>query len=139
MPRIRIDADGRSRPVNLELTNRLAAELRNGRESGQPRIYEEVLPSAQIRVTVIWDEWDKLSFDERTEIILRAYEQAESPDFRNQIALANGLTVPEAHAAGMLPVQIITALRSTVPVTFDECWEAMLAEGASRLYGPGVL
>jgi hypothetical protein len=44
------------------------------------------------------------------------YEQAEGAAYRDRIALASGLTVPEAHAAGMLPYQIIAALRKNDPV-----------------------
>jgi hypothetical protein len=87
-------------------------------------------------VTVIWDEWDRLPLEDRTAAILRAYEQAEGRDYRGRIALASGLTVPEAHAAGMLPFQIIAALRKTNPVTIEQCREAMIAQGASMLLDP---
>ncbi len=39
----------------------------------------------------------------------------------------------------MFPYQVGTALRKGDPVTFEDCQNAMLAEGASRLFGPGVL
>ena len=35
----------------------------------------------------------------------------------------------------MLPFQIITALRSTDPVTLEQCRQAMIEEGASHLLG----
>ena len=65
--------------------------------------------------------------------ILRAYELADGVNARDKIALASGLTVPEAIAAGMLPFQILTGLRKTDPVSFDEVREAMLEQGASTL------
>src|SRR5438445_1935220 len=67
--------------------------------------------------------------------MLRAYEQAEGRDYRDRIALASGLTVPEAHAAGMLPYQVIAAVRKGDPVTADQCRKALIEEGASVLFG----
>jgi hypothetical protein len=122
--------------MNGSLASRLADELRSNRESGQPVIYEQLFPSDRLRITVIWDEWDHLLPEERTEVILRAYDQAEGPGYRDRIALASGLTIPEAHAAGMLPVQIIAALRSGDPVTSEQCRQAMIEEGASTLLAP---
>lgn len=135
MPRIKTGVDESPRRADGSLANRLANELRSGRESGQPIVYEQVFPSDRLRITVIWDEWDRLPFEERTDVILRAYDQAEGRGYRDRIALASGLTVPEAHAAGMLPVQVITALRRGDPVTLEECRQAMIEEGASKLLG----
>jgi len=66
-------------------------------------------------------------------VILRAYDLAEGSGYRQRIALASGLTVPEAYAAGMLPFQIIPALRRGDPVTAEQCRQAMIEEGASTL------
>lgn len=115
--------------------DRLARELKNDSQSGQPIIYEHEFPTGKLRVNVIWDEWDRLTHEERTGVILRAYDVAESGS-RERVALASGLTVPEAHAAGMLPYQIITALRSGDPVKHEDCQEAMIHEGGSILLDP---
>jgi hypothetical protein len=123
------------RPVG-DLAAQLADELRNSRESGQPMIEEQEFPTGKLRVTVIWDVWDRLSLEDRTATVFRAYELAEGPQYSQRIALASGLTVPEAHAAGMLPYQIIPALREGDPVTVDECRQAMIQEGASTLVEP---
>jgi hypothetical protein len=138
MPRRSIGID-EAAPSNPALVNRLCAALQAPHESGQPLIYEQELGPERLRVTVIWDEWDKMAMDARTAFILKAYEAAEGIAARNRIALANGLTVPEATAVGMLPYQVTTALREGDPVTFEQCWDAMLAEGASTLFGPNVL
>lgn len=135
MPRIRTGIDDRPRRANMALADQLAAELKSSRKYGQPVIYEQEFPTGKLRVAVIWDAWDHLTLEERTDIILRAYEQAEGRGNRDRIALASGLTMLEAHAAGMLPVQIITALRRGDKVTPDECREAMRDEGASTLFG----
>ena len=135
MPRKIRGIDEKPRPINGNLAERLADELRNSRESGQPMIEEETFAAGKRGVTVIWDAWDRLSLEERTSVILKAYELAEGHEYRETIALARGLTVPEAYAAGMLPFQIIPALRRGDAVTLEQCRQAMIKEGASTLFG----
>lgn len=96
-------------------------------------IYEHAFRTGKVRVTVIWDAWHDIPLQQRSATILRAYEMAEGTESRDRIALASGLTVPEAHAAGMLPFQIIAALRKDDPVTFSQVRQAMLDEGGSLL------
>ncbi len=117
------------------LVERLADELKSDRQSGQPLIEEEEFPTKKLRVNVIWDAWDHIPLEDRTATILRAYEQAEDREFRDRIALASGLTVPEAHAAGMLPYQVIPAVRTGDPVTVEQCRKTLIDEGASILFG----
>ena len=138
MPRRTMTTDT-TQPVNAALAERLRASLKDQKEFGQPIVYELPLRSDRLRVTVVWDDWNQMAFDERTAVILRAYELAEGSAYRSRIALANGLTVPEATAAGMLPFQVTTAIRKSDPVSFDECRNAMLAEGASELFEPGAV
>src|SRR5437764_11001146 len=126
MPRKRRGFEEPPRRPVTNLIERLADELKAGRQSGQPLIDEEEFPSKKLRVNVIWDAWDRVPLEERTATILRAYEQAEGRDWRDRIALASGLTVPEAQAAGMLPYQVIAALRKGDPVTKDECRQALI-------------
>lgn len=133
MPRIKRGVQEQARPASAQLAGRLADELRNNRASGQPLIDEQEFPTGKLRVTVIWDEWDHLPLEDRTAVILRAYDLTEGRDYRERIALASGLTVPEAYAAGMLPFQIIPALRRGDPVTPEQCRQAMIDEGASTL------
>ena len=121
------------------LVEQLVDELKTNRESGQPIIDEEEFPTKKLRVNVIWDKWDRVPLEERTATILQAYEKAFGRDRCDQIALASGLTVPESHAAGMLPYQIIPALRKDDPVTLDECRNALIEVGASVLFGEGNL
>jgi hypothetical protein len=117
------------------LVERLVAELKSDRQSGQPMIEEEEFPTKKLRVNVIWDEWDRIPLEDRTATILRAYEVAEGREYRDRIALASGLTMPEAHAAGMLPYQVIAAVRRGDPVTMVQCRKALIDEGASILFG----
>lgn len=119
-------------PLNIDLVERLVEELKGGRLAGQPLIDEARFPeSGAIRSVVIWDRWSGLKDDERTQVILEAYERAEGSDFRAKIAIAVGLTVPEAVDAGYLPFKVVLHLRSDDPVTDAECRQAMIEEGAS--------
>ncbi len=138
MPRKKIGVGERPRRTDGSLVERLVAELKSVRVSGQPIINEQEYSTGLLNVTVIWDDWDRLRLEDRTETILRAYEEAEGLAYRDRIALASGLTVPEAHAAGMLPYRIITARRTTDKVTLGECQNAMIDEGASILFSPDL-
>ena len=133
MPRIRRNPE-QTQSRFPDLVTELVNELNNAREAGQPLIEEQVFPKTNaMRVTVIWDKWERISDEDRLAIILQAYEQIEGKAFRERIALAIGLTFPEACEAGMLPFQIGTALRRGDPVTFEQCRGAMIAQGASTL------
>ena len=135
MPRKRSRFETPPRRTVGTLAERLVDELKSDRQSGQPMIEEMEFPTGKLRVNVIWDEWDRIPLADRTATILSAYEQAEGGEYRDRIALASGLTVPEAHAAGMLPYQVIPALRHGDPVTMDQCRQALIEEGASLLFG----
>lgn len=138
MPRKKLESEPML-VASQKLAAMLSEELKAKRESGQPLVYEEELRAGRIRVTVIWDEWDHTPMEERLAIIFRAYELAEGAASRERIALASGLTVPEATAAGVVPFQVMPALRKSDPVTREQCWHAMLEEGASQLFGPDSL
>jgi hypothetical protein len=135
MPRKRKGFEEPPRRTIGGLVERLVAELKSDRQSGQPLIEEEEFPTKKLRVNVLWDAWDRVPLEDRTATILRAYEVAEGREYRDRIALASGLTVPEAHAAGMLPYQVIAAVRRSDPVTMDQCRQALIDEGASILFG----
>jgi hypothetical protein len=135
MPRKRRGFEDPPRRPVRDLVEKLVDELKSDRVSGQPLIEETEFPTGKLRVNVFWDEWDRLPLEDRTATILRAYEQAEGREYRDRVALASGLTLPEAHAAGMLPYQVIAAVRKTDPVTVEQCRQAMIEEGASVLFG----
>src|SRR5215212_2915019 len=103
MPRIKRGVEELPRPQHTDLVDALVDELKSGREAGQPVIEEQYFPKTKaVRVSVIWDKWAPLSDEERSATILRAYEQVDK-EIYDRIALAIGLTVPEAYEAGLLP------------------------------------
>ncbi|MBW3539297.1 MAG: hypothetical protein KY476_03430 [Planctomycetes bacterium] len=137
MPRIIEELESPAPPHFPELVDGLIEELRSTRAGGQPLIREQRFPRTDaLRVTVIWDRWEPLSDQDRVETILAAYEAVEGREFRDRIALAIGLTVPEAAGAGLLPFQVTPLVRRGDLVTLEQCRNAMLAEGASVLSDP---
>lgn len=133
MPRKKIEVQSALTGSKAGLAEKLAVELKSGRDFGQPLVYEQEYSTRKSRVTVIWDEWADVSLEERSAVILKAYETAEGAGAREKIALASGLTVPEATAAGLLPFQVFAGLRAADPVKLEEVQEAMLEQGASKL------
>jgi hypothetical protein len=134
MPRRKIGVQSALPAVKRRLADALAAELRHeARPFGQPMVYEQEYPAGKVRVVVVWDEWADDPLEDRSAVILKAYEIVDGAAARDKIALASGLTVPEATAAGMLPYQIIAAIRRTDPVTPDQARQAFLELGASKL------
>src|SRR5438045_3177429 len=119
MPRIVRGREQVAAPTRFpSLVAELAHELRQSHESGQPVIDEQHFSrTGKMRVTVLWDKWDDVPHEDRAETILKAYEDAEGKDVRQNLALAVGLTVPEAYEAGMLPFQVIPLLRKGDPVS----------------------
>lgn len=133
MPRIRVDGLSVLTSPKTGLAEKLATELKSSRDFGQPLVYEQEYSTKKSRVIVIWDEWPDASLEERSSVILKAYEIAEGAAGREKIALASGLTVPEAVAAGFLPFQVFPGLRKTDPVKPEQVREVMLEQGASKL------
>ena len=139
MPRIVSGREPVAPPTRFPgLVAELAHELKQSHDAGQPVIHEHHFSrTGKMRVTVLWDQWDDVPHEERAEIILKAYENAEGTDFREKIALAVGLTFPEGFEAGMLPFQVIPLLRKGDPVSAEDCLKAMHDEGASQLFPGG--
>jgi hypothetical protein len=133
MPRKTIAVQTTLTATKAGLAEKLAAELKSAKDFGQPLVYEQEYSTKKVRVTVIWDEWADASLEERSAVIMKAYEIAEGAGGREKIALASGLTVPEATAAGLLPFQVFPGLRKTDPIKPEQVREIMLEQGASKL------
>lgn len=133
MPRVRREIE-QPEIAHPEVLKDLVTELRNSRTFGQPMIDELVLPkTGALNITVIWDRWEPIDEQERLNIILRAYEEVEGKEFVDNIALAAGLTVPEAIESQLVPFEVIAALRKSDTVTAEQCRQAMIEHGASSL------
>lgn len=120
------------------LLSELAEELRNSRESGQPLIIERDFSAGGPRsITVVWDKWADVPFEERAVIIQSAYRDVEGQSLVERRSVVDGLTFPEAYEAGMFGFQVVPILRKSDRVTADQCADAMIAEGASLLFIAG--
>jgi hypothetical protein len=95
--------------------------------TGGPCIFEIPLAgSDRIDVMVVWDKFDRIRSEDRTNLILEAYGgQTEN------IAQALGVTMREALQQNLLPYQI-TPLARQGDVNKADLEVAMLAEGGMR-------
>jgi len=117
--------------INHKLVEELSQQLRiYESQVAQPLIYEYDLRGKLLRLIVVWDKWLSLPLEARTAIILAAYKSQG----HENIALASGLTIPEAVALGLLRFRVIPALRKSDNISQEKCWETMRSVGASRLF-----
>ena len=89
----------RASPLAEDLRRKLVEEWTSPKEKGEPLILQDSSgpPSSRsTRIYVVWTEWGDLSLQERSEIIMDAYEQTHSTDETLSVTVALGLTPPEA-------------------------------------------
>lgn len=83
----------------------VAQELRLMRPDGSPDapliIEEQIRRSNRIHVTVLWDEWAAVSPEDRSRIILDAYERVRGAEAILTLTAALGLTHAEAKKLGV--------------------------------------
>ncbi len=87
-----------------ELQRRLQAEFDtpSATPDVQPIIVAEPdEPEPISRLFVIWDDWQNLSLQDRSEIIMNAYQGAKGQAEAIRIAVALGLTTAEAKRMGI--------------------------------------
>ncbi len=58
-------------------------------------------PSNSTHLLVVWDDWRNLSQQERSSLIMRAYEEAEGEAAAVGVSVAMGLTTSEAEGLGL--------------------------------------
>jgi hypothetical protein len=134
MPRHIIRSAPRS-PKHDRFVKKLAQELKLPGTQPQPLILEEEVPATGSRhVHVIWDQWKKLPDEERTDVIIEAYGQAESKEYAEQITIASGLTSAEALALGLLPWRLEPTLTQDERSEAD-CEQALRKEADFTLLG----
>ena len=83
----------------------IAQELRLEQSEGSPDspliIEEESRHSGRIHVTVIWDRWAQVGPEERSRMILEAYEIVRGPGTFLTLTSALGLTHADAKKLGV--------------------------------------
>ena len=92
MPRRQLGPKGK--PANYEaLVQRLSQELHGGGETPMPYILEEQESvTGNVHVLVIWDDWTSLAQQQRSAVILDAYEATEGREAAMNISVAMGST-----------------------------------------------
>ena len=92
-------------PENPDLVADLAQELRLMRPDGDPAapliIEEKMRLSDRIHVTVIWDLWGEVAPEDRSRIILDAYERVRGASAILTLSAALGLTHANAKKVGV--------------------------------------
>ena len=90
-------------PEAAALTDRLVKEWRaKNSKAQQPVILEDSgRPNQPVRLYVVWDDWRDLGGQERSEIIMDAYEARYGKDKVVNVSVAMGLTPAEADRMGI--------------------------------------
>ncbi len=136
MPRFILREKPRS-PKHDRLVRKLAQELQSPGAQPQPLILESEIPATKSRhVHVIWDDWSKLSEEERADVILDAYSTAEGQNYAEQIAIAIGLTSSEALALGLLPWKVDPILSRRNGLHEADYGRALLGEAKHAVLHP---
>ena len=97
-------ANARARPAAAgDLEDRLAREIGTPTEDPKaPLIVAEPPGEGPItRLFVVWDEWDFISQQDRSEIIMSAYGRARGQADAVRISVAMGVTRTEAARMGI--------------------------------------
>jgi hypothetical protein len=94
---------------------------------GGPVVFEIPFTGTRYEVLVVWDRWEGVQPDERTEIISQAYGDAST-----EIAQAMGVTHDEALSDHLLPYAVQPCVREG-EANLDNLRKAMLEEGAIDL------
>ncbi|MCA9410187.1 MAG: hypothetical protein KC917_06940 [Candidatus Omnitrophica bacterium] len=89
--------------LRQRLKQSLVDEWRNPHsDTLQPLIAEEGGgPGQPIHLYIIWDEWAYLDAQDRSEIIMDAYQEVSSPEKVLEVTLAMGMTREEAERMGL--------------------------------------
>jgi hypothetical protein len=135
MPRYIVPATSPS-PKHEKLVKKLVQEFAASSPNLQPLIVEEQVPATQSRhVHVIWDAWKDLSDEQRAAVILDAYKQVEGEEVVAQITIAEGVTVHEALALGLLPFKVVPTRKKGDKLPPETYEEAMAEELRHTLLG----
>jgi hypothetical protein len=102
----------------------------------QPFIFEQEIPETDtFHVIVFWERWTDVPPEERSSIILDAYEQAD-PATAPNVTIAMGVTMDEAIRMNLLPFRVESAIRNANSgVNVGKLKKTMLEQGAVERSG----
>ena len=124
-------------PQHEKLVKQLLREFTSPSTNLQPLILEEHEPATKSRkIYVIWDKWKDLSLEQRFDIILDAYKEAEGEEAAAEVLISSGLTAQEALALGLLPYKVESARRQDDPIPLENYRKALAAEAVHTVLGP---
>src|SRR5438874_12300624 len=124
------------REGHARLVQELAKELRQSSGRVMPYILEEEVSATGLRnVTVIWDRWKGIREENRSDVILAAYEAAEGKEYADSVASAIGVTPTEAVALGYLSYLVEPLRRNDDPITEADYRRAFAEEATRTLLG----
>ena len=126
MPVIRQAIDRLPKEQRSLLLGELRKTLEDPKYSAQdgPVIFEIPFTGTRYEVLVVWDQWEGVQPDERTEIIVEAYG-----DGSVEIAQAMGVTFYEAAEDHLLPYEVVP-YRGEGRADRADLRKAMMEEGA---------
>ncbi len=86
---------------NVEaLQQRLAEEFQHPADEYSAPFINIERPGNRTHLLVVWDDWQNLNQQDRSSLILRAYEAAEGLESAREVSVAMGLTQEEAKRLG---------------------------------------
>ena len=82
------------------LQQRLAEEFQHPADEYSPPFINIERPGNRTHLLVVWDDWQNLNQQDRSSLIMRAYEAAEGVEAATDVSVAMGLTEAEAERLG---------------------------------------
>jgi hypothetical protein len=133
MPRFRSTAPS-TEEKHPDLVRALELELTSTGDNAQPVILEQFIrPTKSRHIRVIWDRWEGVADEERTQAIVDAYASHERDAPGPEITMAIGLTPDEALASGNL--EWLVEMDPAANGDGEQLRRALAAEAARTLLG----
>lgn len=111
----------------------LLSELNGQTRSVQPLILEEGM-DAGLYIHVVWDRWERWPEEERTRLIVEAYEHFNK-EIHDKLINAIGVTPVEALEVGLLPFRITDVPKRGQTVDSQKIEKAIEEERKNTVLG----